>query len=74
MIPESEDTFSMRPSHVALDQVELAFDDERAVANAGLLLPATLAERLGMQQATDQLVNLGDRPGAAWGARSRSWP
>ena len=32
---------------------------------AGLLLPATLAERLGIEQATDQLVDLGDRPGAA---------
>jgi hypothetical protein len=37
----------------------------RAVAHAGLLLPATLAERLGIQQVTDQLVDLGDRPGAA---------
>jgi hypothetical protein len=31
----------------------------------GLPLPATLAERLGIEQAADQLVNLGDRPGAA---------
>jgi hypothetical protein len=30
-----------------LDQVDIAFDDEHAVAWAGLLLPATLAERLG---------------------------
>jgi hypothetical protein len=48
-----------------LDQVDVAFDDERAVANAGLLLPATLAERLGIEQATDQLVDLAGRPGAA---------
>jgi hypothetical protein len=65
MIPEPEDTFSMRSSHVVLDQVDVAFDDERIVANAGLLLPATLAERLGLEQATDQLVDLGARPGAA---------
>jgi Transposase DDE domain group 1 len=65
MIPEPEDTFSMPSSHVVLDQVDIAFDDPRAVAHAGLLLPATLAERLGIQQATDQLVDLGDRPGAA---------
>jgi hypothetical protein len=45
----------MRSSHVVLDQVEIAFDDPRAVA----------AERLGIEQATDQLVDLGDRPGAA---------
>jgi hypothetical protein len=55
----------MRSSHVVLDQVDIAFDDPRAVAQAGLLLPATLAERLGIEQATDQLVDLGERPGAA---------
>jgi hypothetical protein len=65
MIPEPEDTFSMPSSHVVLDQVDIAFDDPRAVAHAGLLLPATLAQRLGIQQATDQLVDLGDQPGAA---------
>jgi hypothetical protein len=65
MIPEPEDTFSMPSSHVVLDQVDIAFDDERSVASAGLLLPATLAERLGIEQVTDQLVDLGDRPGAA---------
>jgi hypothetical protein len=42
----------------------VAFDDDHAVANAGLLLPATLAERLGIEAVVDQLVNLGDRPGA----------
>jgi hypothetical protein len=49
----------MPSSHVLLDQVDFAFDDERAVAGAGLLLLATLAERLGIEQATDQLVDLG---------------
>jgi hypothetical protein len=65
MIPEPEDTFSMPSSHVMLDQVDIAFDDQRSVASAGLLLPATLAERLGIEQVTDQLVDLGERPGAA---------
>jgi hypothetical protein len=55
----------MPSSHVVLDQVDITFDDQRSVASAGLLLPATLAERLGIEQATDQLVDLGDRPGAA---------
>jgi hypothetical protein len=41
----------------------VAFDDDHAVANAGLLLPATLAERLGIEAVVDQLVDLGDRPG-----------
>jgi hypothetical protein len=65
MLPESEDTFSMPSSHVVLDQVDVAFDDVHAVAGAGLLLPATLAERLGIEQATDQLVDRGEGPGAA---------
>ncbi|HET7517530.1 MAG TPA: IS1380 family transposase [Actinomycetes bacterium] len=55
----------MRSSHVTLDQVDVAFDDDHAVAGAGLLLPAALAERLGIEQLTDELVDLGDRPGAA---------
>jgi Transposase DDE domain group 1 len=40
------------------------FDDDHAVANAGLLLPATLAQRLGIEAVVDELVDLGDRPGA----------
>ncbi len=65
MVPELEDTFSMPSSHVVLDQVDIAFDDEHAVAGAGLLLPATLAERLGIEQVTDQVVDHGARAGAA---------
>jgi Transposase DDE domain group 1 len=41
----------------------VAFDDDHAVANAGLLLPATLAERLGIEAVADELVDLGERPG-----------
>jgi hypothetical protein len=48
----------MGSSHT-LDQLDICFDDTHAIANAGLLLPATLAERLGIQQATDALIDLG---------------
>jgi hypothetical protein len=41
----------------------VSFDDEHVVANAGLLLTATLAERLGIEAVIDQLVDLGERPG-----------
>lgn len=41
------------------------FDDERAVANTGVMLPALLAQRLGIEQLVDDSVRLGDRPGAA---------
>ena len=30
------------------DRIRIAFDDHRLVANAGLLLPATLAQHLGL--------------------------
>ena len=32
------------------DRIQIAFDDHRLVANAGLILPATLALRLGLPQ------------------------
>jgi hypothetical protein len=53
----------MASSH-SPDRLVVAFDDGHAVANAGLLLPATLVERLGIEAMVDQLVDLGDRPGA----------
>ena len=53
----------MGSSHI-LDQLDTCFDDTHAVANAGLLLPATLAERLGIEQAADALIDLGERAGA----------
>jgi hypothetical protein len=54
----------MRSCHT-LDQLDTGFDDTHAIAKAGLLLPATLVERLGIEQAADQLIDLGERPGAA---------
>jgi hypothetical protein len=53
----------MRSSHT-LDQLDICFDDTHAIANAGLVLPATLAERLGVEQAADQVIDLGERAGA----------
>ena len=32
------------------DRIRIAFDDHRLVANAGLILPSTLALRLGLPQ------------------------
>lgn len=53
------------PAGVVLDRLRVEFDDERAVANAGLLLPATLASRLGIEQLVDETVDLSGRPGGA---------
>jgi hypothetical protein len=47
------------------DATRVVFDDERAVANAGMLLPSVLAERLGIEALIDRTVDLGDRLGAA---------
>jgi len=47
------------------DGTRVVFDDERVVANAGVMLTAVLAERLGIEALIDQIVDLGDRRGAA---------
>jgi hypothetical protein len=54
----------MRSSH-SLDRVGTAFDDDRLVADAGLLLPATLAQHLGLKDLVDEHLDLGDKPGRA---------
>ena len=45
------------------DRIHVAFDDQRLVANAGLLLPVTLAHHLGLGELVDRHVHLGDAPG-----------
>ena len=47
------------------DRIQIAFDDQRLVNNAGLLLPATLAHDLGLGELVDHHVDLGDAPGRA---------
>jgi len=54
----------MRSSH-SLDAVAVTFDDERLVADAGLMLPATLAQHLGLRELFDDHVDLGDAVGHA---------
>src|SRR4051812_3061815 len=51
---------------VGLDGVQVEFDDERVVSEAGIVLVATLAERLGVEALAAQLIRLRrDRPGSA---------
>jgi hypothetical protein len=50
---------------VGLDAIAVDFDDERAVADAGIVLAASLARRLGVEALVDETVDLGQRPGAA---------
>ena len=51
------------PNHP--DRIQITFDDHRLVANAGLILPATLARRLGLPQLVQKRLDLGDAPGRA---------
>ena len=47
------------------DRIQIAFDDHRLVNNAGLLLPATLAQRVGLRELVDRYLDLGHAPGRA---------
>ena len=47
------------------DRIRIIFDDHRLVANAGLLLPATLAQHLGLAELVRQCLDLGNAPGRA---------
>src|SRR6266542_4369295 len=50
---------------VGLDQMRVAFDDERVVSDAGIALAATVAQRLGIEGLVDRFVWLRPgRPGA----------
>src|SRR5450756_1502548 len=54
----------MRSSH-SLDRLDTAFDDDRLVADAGLLLPATLAAHLGLRELVETHLDLGQAVGRA---------
>jgi Transposase DDE domain group 1 len=55
----------MRSSCQSPDRIGVTFDDERLVANAGLIAPASVAGRLGLRELFDRRVDLGDAPGRA---------
>jgi len=61
---DQEDTCSVRSSH-SPDQITVTFDDDHAVADAGLLLAATMAEGLLLGELFDAHLDLGNTPGAA---------
>jgi hypothetical protein len=54
----------MRSSH-SLDRLGVAFDEAQLVADAGLLLPATLAQHLGLKELVEEHLDLGAKPGRA---------
>ncbi len=54
----------MKSSH-SLSRLDVAFDDHRLVAAAGLILPATLAQHLGVQELFEEHVDLGEHHAGA---------
>ncbi len=61
----------MRSSH-SLDRLDVAFDGTQLVADAGLLLPATLAQHLGLKELVEEYLDLGKAAGP--GERRRQGP
>ena len=51
--------------HLSPYRIHVTFNDHRLVANAGLLLPVTLAHRLALGPLADHYVSLGDAPDRA---------
>ena len=47
------------------DRIQITFDDRRVMANAVLILPATLARHLGLPELVRQRLDLGNAPGRA---------
>ena len=54
----------MQASH-NLAKVAVSFDEDNLVPNAGLSVPALLAQRLGVPEVVDRSVRLPAGPGAA---------
>ena len=48
------------------DRIQISFDDPRLVANAGLILPSTLALHLGLPQLVDQHLVIDDNKSCRW--------
>lgn len=49
---------------VRIEKIKPRFDDSGLVSDAGLIVPATLAERLGLATLINEKLDLGARPGA----------
>ncbi|HMK63007.1 MAG TPA: IS1380 family transposase [Acidimicrobiales bacterium] len=55
----------MKPVSRGIDRIEVTFDEPNLVANAGLLVVATLVVRLGLERLINATVNLSGRVGGA---------
>jgi len=70
--PRQEVTFVVQDvKPVGPDGVQVKFDDERVVSDAGVMLVATVVQRLGVEALAHQFLRLRrDRPGAANAGRN----
>jgi hypothetical protein len=66
--PAIEETLSGKPVSRGIDRIEVILDEPNLVANAGLLLVATLVVRLRREALINAAVKLSGRVG---GVRSR---
>ena len=62
MTLDQKGTFSM-PSSRSASRLSVTFDDDHAVADAGLALVAVLSEKLGLEEAAQQVVDIHPFPG-----------
>ena len=53
----------MRPASHGIDRIAVTFDEPSLVANAGLLLIATLVKRLGLEELVDAVVRIPSKLG-----------
>jgi hypothetical protein len=59
----------VNPVSRGIDRIDVTFDEPNLVANAGLLLVATLVSRLGLERLINSSVNLSGRVGGAMPGR-----
>jgi hypothetical protein len=64
-MPIEKGTTSMRSSSHGPDRISVTSDNDHAVANDGLIQPATLADHLGLLELFDEFVHLGAGTGHA---------
>jgi hypothetical protein len=57
-----KDTFSMSTLH-SPSRLSVAFDDDHAVANAGLALAGLLSEKLGLEELCEETISIAPFPG-----------
>jgi hypothetical protein len=63
--PRPKEALPVNSSSRTIERVCVTFDDPTLVADAGLIVPATLMVRLGLEALVNQMVRLGGRVGGA---------